>query len=259
MTSLRELQAGFAAALRDRPGAVASEIVSDDLGAASRLQVYRSNSRAMFAGALERTYPVLRRRVGDDYFRQLERGYRERYRSTSGDLHWVGRYFPEFVADLHSGTEYAWLADLAALEWTCECALVAARSRPIGVVALAGIGPDGIADVRLELQPSLHGVSSSFPVLDVWRSNRPGSDGGPVDLASGAQYMLVSCSEAGLELREVEQPVLEFVGTLQRGASLGEALDRSGLTDEAIAPALGLLFDAGLVTGIARTAPGGMP
>ena len=77
MASLRDLQAGFAAALRVEAHAAAAaagndaaarsfvaEIAGGTFEPRERLQVYRNNSRAMFDGALERTYPVLLRRVG---------------------------------------------------------------------------------------------------------------------------------------------------------------------------------------------------
>ena len=66
MASLPELQARFSAAVRGDPDALACEVSSGGVDAAGRVSIYRSNSLAMFEGALERTYPVLRRRVGDD-------------------------------------------------------------------------------------------------------------------------------------------------------------------------------------------------
>ena len=261
MASLRELQAGFAAALRgetgvaDGPGAgaaardFAAEVVAGAFESHERLQVYRNNSRAMFDGALERTYPVLLRRVGTDYFRQLAHGYRARHPSRSGDLHWVGRQFPEYLAQHLAGSGYEWLAELAALEWACECALVAAREPDAGVDVLAGLGADVLAATRLRLQPSLHCVAAAVPVLDVWQANQPGEEGRPVDLERGGQCVLVSCGDDGLELREVDTATLEFTRQLQGGAPLAAALERSSLPLDAVAGVLGFLFEAGLVTG----------
>ena len=268
MASLRDLQAGFAAALRvDAPAAAAADndaaqrafvpaIVGGTFEPRERLQVYRNNSRAMFDGALERTYPVLQRRVGEDYFRQLSHEYRARHPSRSGDLHWVGRHFPEFLAEHLKGSGYEWLEQLATLEWACECALVAAGEPAVGVEVLAGLGADALASTCLRLQPSLHCISASVPVLDVWQANQPGGDGRPVDLARGGQSVLVSCGDAGLELREVGAPTLEFVRQLQAGAPLAAALGHSGLPEHAVAGALALLFEAGLVTGARPSAPG---
>ena len=86
MASLRELQRSFAAALRD-PAAACAVLPP------ANLAVYRNNAHSTFRAALELTYPVVRRRVGDDYFRQLCAHYRERFPSRSGDLHWAGRDF----------------------------------------------------------------------------------------------------------------------------------------------------------------------
>ena len=250
MASLPELQARFSAALRGDQDALTREVSSGGIDAADRVGIYRNNSLAMFEGALERTYPVLRRRVGDDYFHQLARGYRGRHPSRSGDLHWIGEHFPGYVADTETGTGYEWLAELAALEWACETALVAQQEPAVGPEALAGLRPDQLAATRVRLQPSLRCVASSYPVLDVWRANQPGADGAPIDLAQGAQCVAVSCSEDGLKLRELSPAVLEFVRLLQGEAALGEAVDRSRIPIENLPDALGLLFEAGLVTAV---------
>jgi hypothetical protein len=250
MPSLPEIQARFAAALRGNETSIAADINGDGLEPAGRLRIYQNNSRAMFNGSMERSFPVLRRRVGDDYFRKLTHDYRTRHPSRSGDLHWVGQHFPAYLADTQAGSPYEWLAELAALEWACETALVAASRPPMGLESLSGLDPATIGQACLELQPSLCCISSSFPVLDVWRANQPDGDGRPVDLSKGAQCVLVSCGAAGLELREVQAAALEFTRLLQEGATLGDALERSGLPVESLVDTLGLLFTAGLVTGL---------
>lgn len=254
MASLRELQAQFVAALHGQPAELASEIQDGGLDPAARLRIYSNNSRAMFRGALESTYPVLHRRVGDDYFRQLAHRYRERYPSRSGDLHWVGRNFPAFLAETEADTGYAWLAELAALEWACEVSLNAAWETPLTVQSLAGIPDEAIAGIRMSLQPSLACVSSACPVFDVWHANQPGAAGESVDLSRGAQYVLVSCGPKGLVLNAVEHGTFEFIRALQSGDTLGAAVDASGLPLESLPAALGLLFEAGFVTRVATAA-----
>ena len=111
MASLREMQGAFAAALRD-PSAACPVLP------AGNLSIYRNNTAISFRSALESSFPVVRRRVGDDYFRQLSAQYRARFPSRSGDLHWIGRDFSAFLLEHLHGSEYAWLADLARLEWS---------------------------------------------------------------------------------------------------------------------------------------------
>ncbi len=250
MAPLPELQARFAAALRGDPDALGGEVSRGGLDAAGRMRIYEHNARAMFEGALERTYPVLRRRVGDDYFRQLALEYRARHPSRSGDLHWVGERFPKHLAEVLAGTEYEWLTELASLEWACETALVAPQESPVGPEVLAGLQPDQLGATRLHLQASLRCVASRFPVLEVWRANQPGADGAPVDPRLGAQGVAVSCDGAELTLRELSPDVLELVQLLQGDATLGEAVDRSRIPMETLPEVLGLLFTSGLVTGV---------
>src|SRR6478735_3703300 len=69
MASLRELQSTFAAAMRDP--AVACAVVPQ-----ANLAIYRNNSAQTFRVALEGTFPVVLKRVGADYFRQLAARYR---------------------------------------------------------------------------------------------------------------------------------------------------------------------------------------
>jgi hypothetical protein len=255
MASLPELQTCFAAALRGDPEALANHVSSGGIDADGRVSIYRNNARAMFDQALERTYPVLRRRVGDEYFRQLARGYRARHPSRSGDLHWIGEHFPAYVAETETGTGYEWLAELAALEWACETAQVARHEPAVGPEPLSLLRPELLGTTRFSLQPSLRCVGSAFPVLDVWRANQPGADGAPIDLERGAQCIAVSCNADGLELREVSPAVLEFLRLLQCDQTLGEAVDRARIPIDSLPDALALLFQAGLVTAVLPAAP----
>lgn len=262
-TTLAELQGRFAAALRasgDEADAAAARFAQyvdgDGLAPAARVEVYRNNVLAMFEGALERTYPVLRRRVGDGYFRGLARAYRDAHPSRSGDLHWVGSSFPAWLASYLSGGEYAWLADLARLEWACEEAQVAGQSAPLEPAALARVAPDELGDARLVLQASVRLVESAYPVWSVWRENQPDAPGAPVDFSIGPQRVVVACGETGLVLHSVPEDHFRFVAALASGATLGMAVDESGIAIDQLPALLAWLFSAGLVAAVAATSSG---
>ncbi len=262
-TTLAELQGRFAAALRasdDEADAAAAlfaqHVDGDGLAPAARVEVYRNNVLAMFEGALERTYPVLRRRVGDGYFRGLARAYRDAHPSRSGDLHWVGSSFPAWLASYLSGGEYAWLADLARLEWACEEAQVAGQSAPLEPAALARVAPDELGDARLVLQASVRLVESAYPVWSVWRENQPDAPGAPVDFSIGPQRVVVACGETGLVLHSVPEDHFRFVAALASGATLGMAVDESGIAIDQLPALLAWLFSAGLVAAVAATSSG---
>ena len=262
-TTLAELQRRFAAALGasgDEADAAAARFAEhvdgDGLAPAARIEVYRNNVLAMFEGALARTYPVLRRRVGDGYFRGLARVYRDALPSRSGDLHWIGRSFPVWLASYLADGEYAWLADLARLEWACEEAQIAGQSAALEPAALARVAPDELGDTRLVLQASVRLIESAYPVWTVWRENQPDAPGAPVDFSIGPQRVVVACGETGLVLHSVPEDHFRFVAALASGATLAMAVDESGAAIDQLPALLGWLFSAGLVAAVAVAGSG---
>lgn len=257
MAALADLQARFAAALgagdpRVDPAAaaLADAVVDDGLPAAARLGVYHRNVQAIFETALARTYPVLRRRAGEGYFRGLCRDYRDLHPSRSGDLHWVGEAFPGWLATRLSGSEYAWLADLARLEWACEESLVAAERPPAPLSGLARIPAEALADTRLGLQAWLRLVESAWPVFSVWRANQADVAAPKLDLDGGGEQVIVTRADDRVALRSVPAVEFAFVARLAAEATLGEALEASALGVDALPATLAWLFAEGCVTRI---------
>ncbi|HVN43273.1 MAG TPA: DNA-binding domain-containing protein [Steroidobacteraceae bacterium] len=256
--SLRELQAGFAQALRepDRgspPGSIAAQIEADALTGEARLSLYRNNARAVFSVALEKTYPVVARRVGREFFARLALEYRAAHPSRRGDLHWVGVDFPAWLAVRLAGTGYEWLADLAHLEWACEEALVAAESSAVSVESLVGIPSGQLGEVSLRLAPSLRCVDSPYPIWSVWRENQPDGPGAAVDLALGAQYVAVHCDRGSLLLHSIPERDYRFVRLAASGASLADALEGAALEVEGLRAVLAWLFTQRLVAEVVAT------
>jgi hypothetical protein len=242
MASLRELQRAFAAALRDPQ--VACAVLPP-----ANLAIYRNNARAAFLSALELTFPVVRRRVGDDYFRQLAVLYRDRAPSRSGDLHWAGRDFASFLDEHLHGGDYAWLADLARIEWSrAECA-VAAALPSLSATALARFAPHDFEHLVFGLQPALKLHSSSYPVATVWLANQE-ADAPPVDQSLGAESVLVLARADSVEVRHINEGMLSFLSALQAGLALGVAMGRAELEVEALTGALEFIFGEGLVVSL---------
>jgi hypothetical protein len=250
MLALLELQRAFAAALRDEPQAADAWANGDGISATARLRVYRNNARAVFERALEATYPVVRERVGPEFFRQLAHFYRPAHPSTNGDLHEVGRYFGDFLRLHLAEGHYEWLAELAALEWAIAEAGVAADSDIATASALGGLAPEAVAGVRLRFAASLRCPSARVPVLAVWRANQPGAGSAQIDLGAGPQYVLVHRAAEGVQLRELQAGEFAFVTALGHGATLESAVETSGLALEQLPGVLLTLFTDGIVADV---------
>jgi uncharacterized protein len=242
MASLRELQRSFAAALRDASAPCA-------VRPSGNLAIYRNNAALAFRSALEIGFPVLRRRVGDDYFRQLAHEYRQRFPSRSGDLHWVGRDFAGFLDAHLAGGDYAWLADLARLEWARECAAIEAVAEPVGVEALAAVPPAQLEHLRFAVQPSLRLIESPYPVFSVWLANQAES-ASPVDQSKGSECGMARARLDGTEIAVLAPDLFSYLSALAAGRTLGEAMAHAGLDGPRLTQVLGYLFSEDLVTGV---------
>ncbi len=242
MASLRELQASFAAALRDDAAACAVLPLEN-------LSIYRNNAAISFRTALSLSFPVVRRRVGDDYFRQLAMRYRQHHPSRSGDLHWVGKGFAAFLAEDLQGGEYAWLADLARLEWSREQAAVTTTHAAISVDALARFAPEQLEHLVFTLQPSLRLHASDYPIFTIWAANQV-ENAPPVDQSMPGECGLVRARIDGTEVRTLEPGVFSYLSALAAGAPLGEAVNVAGLDQAALVHALGFVFQEALVCAV---------
>jgi hypothetical protein len=242
VASLRELQSSFAAALHDDSAACA-------VLPRENLSIYRNNAAISFRSALSSSFPVVRRRVGDDFFRQLAMRYRQRHPSRSGDLHWVGKGFAAFLAEDLRGGEYAWLADLARLEWSREQAAVATTHAAINVDALARFAPEQLEHLVFRLQPSLRLHASDYPIFTIWAANQV-ENAPPVDQSLPGQCGLVRARIDGVEVRTLESGVFSYLSALAAGAPLGEAVTVAGLDQSTLVHALGFVFQEALVCAV---------
>lgn len=243
MASLRELQQSFAGALRDPARLCAVD-------PAVNLDIYRNNSANNFETALAVEFPVLRQRVGDDYFRQLAHHFRGRAPSRSGDLHWIGSGFAQFLDEHLSGGDYVWLADLARLEWARQESSVCMELVALGVDALAAIAPGDLEHLVITLQPSLRIVRSAFPVFSVWMANQD-ENAPPVSQSAGSEQGMVRIRSESLEVQPLPVDLALFLYGLAAGRPLGEAVSAAGVDEARLTAVLGFAFNEGLVVSLA--------
>ena len=243
MVSLRELQRSFAAALHD-PGARC------DVTPAENLEIYRNTARVNFRSALAQTFPVLVKRVGAEYFQQLAHHYRARFPSRSGDLHWVGRDFAAFLDGHLAGGEYAWLADLARIEWARSEVAVASELPAAGAAVLATFAPEHLELLVFSLQPALRLVSSSYPVFSVWLANQA-DNASPVDQSIGSEVGMIRLHDNGVEVTVLAPDLFSYLSTTAAGATLGVAMSAANLEGPRLSEILRFVFSSGLVSSVA--------
>ncbi|MDW8260680.1 MAG: DNA-binding domain-containing protein, partial [Gammaproteobacteria bacterium] len=188
---------------------------------------YRRNWRENGCRTLQLEFPVIVRLVGADYFRQTACEYLQAHPSRSGDLHHLGRAWPAFLRAKFADSEYAYLADVAVLEWALQEAMIAAddtrRFDPTGLAALA---PEVLERLRLAVHPAVRVVSSAYPILRIWEANQPDIADPPlIDLQSGGEHVLIVRPQRASSLLRLDAGAAACLRALSAGEPLGAALD----------------------------------
>lgn len=247
MPSLRDVQLRFIAALHEGVDAVIDgELARGTPSAAARLSIYRTNLREGFIQALASSFPVVERLVGNDFFRKTVRDFQLEHPSRSGDLANAGAPFPEFLRARFASGDFAWLPDVADLEWAIECVATAPWNASEVSESLAGVPAHRFEDLCFEPSAATRLVESRFPIGRIWQTNQPGAPAENVDLDSGADHLLVRWRD-GLEFVRLSRADFVFARMLARGTPLGLATDASLAIDRGfdLVRTLRALFQAG--------------
>ena len=223
---LRVMDALLGGALEEAAPLVAAAPAS----ATGSLAVYRNNVLGNFHDGLASSFPAVQRLVGKDYFAQTAREFQRLHPSRSGDLLPAGTLFPDYLADLHTGSPFAYLAEVARLEWLIQECLLAAGHAPFELTRLAAVDPGDYDALRFVLHPSLRLFESPFPALRIWETNvGPGVDAHSepeaIDLDSGADRLALLCVRLTLDALRLDPGEAAFLEALRGEACFADAVE----------------------------------
>lgn len=217
-------QNAFAAALLDANRPVPSDVTSAGGSAElSRFAVYRNNVFVSLTKALAQRFPVTERLVGADFFTGMARTYAQDNKPASPLIICYGDDFPDFIAGFEPAKSVVYLADVARLEAAWTRAYHAADEAPLALSALTSLGPDKMAELRLELHPSATLVASPYPIGSIWAAHQqddvlPVTDWRP-------EAVLVVRPELIVGTQILPGHDVAFLQAVSTGASLGEAAE----------------------------------
>lgn len=211
--------------------------------------IHRRNVLENLHNALASTHPVVKRLVGDAFFREAAERFARAFPSTSGDLHEFGGAFASFLAGYPFASGLPYLPDVARLEWAVHESSHAADAPAFDYASLARVPPERYAGLRFALHPCVRLLRSPYPVLAIWDANQEGRDGTP-ERSAGEQRVLVHREGLAARLTPLDESDAAFLAGLERGASLEEAGEALGDAAGAyLADALARFAAAGVIAG----------
>ncbi len=240
-------QTAFRQAVLD-PARPAPDGLRDPQGgpAGHRFDVYRNNVVAGLSDALEVAFPVLRRLLGEEFFRAMAGLFARAHPPASPLMMYYGAQMPDFLAGFAPVAHLPYLPDIARLELALRRSYHAADAAPVAPDALAGIAPERLPDLRITLAPAVHLLGSDWPIHAIWRANT--GAGGPAPV-NRPEAVLIARKALDPSLHLIAASDLAFLRGLAEGHTLGEALDLGGDAHDP-GPVLGLLLAQGAIAAL---------
>lgn len=172
--ALPELQRDFWHALADDPGhSSATESLlavlepSATMDAGSRLQIYVDAYFARIQQVLRESFPRLASRLGDDEFRELVNAYLRAHPSQHPSIGYIGVHLAAF---LRTATQHpAYLADLAALEWTHSVVFESENAVALSASVLHEVAAEDWPTLRFRPISGMQVLTVDYPVHLLWR------------------------------------------------------------------------------------------
>ena len=217
-------QTQFRTALLD-PSAPAPDGLQnpDGVAATKRFDVYRNNVAVSLSDALETAFPVVRKLVGDDFFRAMAGVYLRAHPPTSPVMMFYGEEMPAFLDGFEPAKTVPYLPDMARLELALRHSYHAADSPPIAADALGQIAPDALPNVTFTFAPSVHLIPSRYPLHSIWAANTHGGE-----IAKVAQSALVTRPEFDPIVDPLTPEQSTVTSALMASETLGDALRHGG-------------------------------
>lgn len=164
------------------------------LSGAERLAIYRSTVTTAHVNALRQIYPVCEQVLGERVFARCAREYTWNAPSTSPDLNVYGKEFPALLAEktdrLRGFHEFAYLHDLALLEWHCHAACYQPDDGVFDFDTFAEVSskPERLV---FSLNHSLAIMKTDYPVVNIRERHRSKADTATVAGLTETDYLCI--------------------------------------------------------------------
>ncbi|HIC79762.1 MAG TPA: DUF2063 domain-containing protein, partial [Kiloniellaceae bacterium] len=247
----------FSTALRDAAQPVPAPIAVSAEGPAARgFDVYRNNVAVSLIEALEAAFPVVRRLVGEAFFKATAKAYIAEEPPQSPVLLLYGRSFGAFLETFPPAAGVPYLGDVARLEWSQLYAYHAADATPLEIDRLSAVPSTDLGSLRFALHPSLHLIRSRWPVVSIWAASGDASAATDIDMKNGQEAVVVRPA-LKVETRLLPAGGLDLIADLLEGATLSAAAEQAVKRDPTFELAVHLqgLFEIGAVTALLPSGP----
>ena len=234
-----------------RPDLPHPENLIDHAGrpAGKRFDVYRNNVVLSLSEALETSFPVLQKLLGEQFFGAMAGLFVRQHPPTTPMMMYYGDEMPAFLTGFEPVQKYPYLPDVARLELAMRQSYHAADATPIDPQIIATLPADQLMAARLDIAPSLKLLRSRWPIFSIWSAQTHGT---PMPEAPSGEALIITRAEFDPAPQLLPAGGATFVMALQAGEAFGQALDKAttAIPDFDLQTTLGLLIAGNAITAI---------
>lgn len=205
--------------------------------AGRRFSVYRNNVAVSLTEALETAFPVVRKLVGEEFFKAMAGVYLRAHPPASPLMMFYGQNMAQFLSEFPPAASLPYLPDVAQLEMAIRRSYHAADPLAFDPSRLEAIAADKLMDTRFELAPPVQLLTSPYPIHSIWKHNL--GDGPKPQPRAEAVAVLRPGYDPVPHLISADQ--FNFLSALQSGAPLGTAIEAASEAFD-LGQTLGLLL-----------------
>jgi len=217
---------------------------------AAGLAVYRNNVRSSLSKALAESFPVVGKLVGEKFFKAMAQEYFKAHPPASPMIRSYGGALPEFIEQFEPAKSVPYLADMARLEIAWLSAYHAADAEPLAAEEILRRCGDDPEAAHPKLHPSLHLLTSLFPIASIWDMNK--AENPARQKFEGGQSVLIIRPRRDVRVTAISPGVHAALCALARGGSLGDAASAGLARERALDPqsVFQTLFGNELIIGV---------
>lgn len=224
MTALRDIQSAL---LHDIYSGGRDSVAYLGKGFAEHLNIYGNNTLFGLTDILANAYPVVKRIVGEEFFKTVARHYLTAHPQPSGNRHMFGGELSRFLKGFEPALSLPYLPDVAALEWVHFQASIADDAETLDFNMLAS-ATGGDPSFVLGLHPSVHLVAQNYNALDIWREHQ-NEDPGTIRLIPEEHTLVIwRAADDSVLIRKASASFAKLIHNCLDGLSFAEAMMAAG-------------------------------
>lgn len=171
MSSFSDLQSYFQQYIFQDDLSIADHVISTKkVTKETRLKIYYDAYRLRLQEALDSSYPILKKYLGNRSFEKICNEYLDLHPSNYRSIRWYGDQFPLFLEQHTKYKRMSHLNELALWEWKSALVFDAENAAVLSLNEMASLTPDLWPSVKFKIHPTIQQINLYSNVVPIWEA-----------------------------------------------------------------------------------------